>query len=1216
MFASIVRFEIACHLKNPLLYITAGLLFLMCFGATVSDSVTIGGAIGNVHRNAPIVIINFLAVMSAIGLFIVTAFVASSIHRDFERGTHELFFSRPVPKLDYLLGRFVGSMLVSLLVFLGPAAGILVGSLMPWLEPERIGPFMPGAYVFALLVIVVPNVLFMGATFFTVAGLTRSMMATYLGVIITFVAYGISRYFAADLESELVASLTDPFAMAPLGVATKYWTIVEQNGSLPSLAGPLLANRILWVTVGVLILAVGCWRFSYSRATSGRRGTPRRESRDVATIGVVTPVTPAAPVAATRTFGGATSLSMLAHQTRLETVSVLRSIPFVVMLVFAVFNLIASMSVSERIAGTSVLPVTHLMLNQLSGSYLFMIMIVVTFYAGELLWKERAIGVHEVVDSLPVPSWVLALSKLVALLAVVAGFTAVGAVATMGYQLFRGYTRLEPELYVKGLLVAGVSFVFIAVLAATVQVLSRTKFLGFLVMILFLLSFDVMDALDLQHNLYRYGQWPSAPYSDMNGFGHFVAPMFWFGLYWSCLAVAMVGAVVVLWRRGTETGLAFRLRRVRVAGAGAAGWVVVAGLVCFVATGAFIYYNTNVLNEYLPDDRAEARRAEYEHRFRRYKDIAQPRVADVAADVDIYPDQRRVEIRGRYVMVNRSGEPIPELHLNLNPAVTVNSLSLPAHRVREAAPKLGYSIYTLDRPLPPGESMELGFDLTVANRGFVNNAAMNTVVTNGTFFNNREFFPLLGYLEERQLVDRNARREHDLPPVRRMAAVDDEFARRNTYLTVDSDWVHFATTVSTSADQVALAPGYLEEEWQDGGRRYFRYEMDAPILHFFAYLSADYTVRRDRWNDVEIAVYYHRPHDSNVERMIDSVKSTLEYCTANFSPYQHRQVRIVEFPRYAQFAQSFPNTIPFSESVGFIADIDDGEDIDTVFYVTAHEVAHQWWAHQVIGGNVQGATMLSEALAQYTALMVMEHRYGRDTMRRFLKYELDEYLRGRGGELVEEMPLLLVENQDYVHYNKGSVVMYAVRDSLGEDTVNQALARYIDQVAFQPPPYTNSLELLEVLREVAPGAHAAALFDDMLANITLYSNRVQEAVYTELDGNRFRVDLTVAARKVRCDGQGRESEVPMDDWVDVGVFGERTAEGGSEGEVLHLAKVHLTEPVTTLQLVVEGRPVRAGVDPYNKLIDRISDDNTRRVKRVSSVPGSDSGATGGMALHP
>ncbi|MCP4655495.1 MAG: M1 family metallopeptidase, partial [bacterium] len=365
-------------------------------------------------------------------------------------------------------------------------------------------------------------------------------------------------------------------------------------------------------------------------------------------------------------------------------------------------------------------------------------------------------------------------------------------------------------------------------------------------------------------------------------------------------------------------------------------------------------------------------------------------------------------------------------------------------------------------------------------------------------------------------------------------------------------------------------------------------------------LSAAYQVVRDRWRDVAIEVYYHEPHAFNLERMIDSVKKSLAYYTENFGPYQYRQMRIIEIPRYAEFAQSFPNTVAYSEAVGFIAKVDAEEVIDYPFYVTAHEVAHQWWGDQVVGGNVQGAALLSETMAQYSALMVMEREYGKEKMRRFLKYELDSYLRGRSGDGAEEVPLYRVENQRYIYYRKGSVVMYALRDYVGEEPLNQALAAYIAAVKFQMPPYTNSHELLDFVRRTVPAAQHG-LIADMFKTITLFENRVEKASFAERDDGKYVVALQAKASKVRADGRGVETEMALDDWIDVGVFGEREVDGRTEETVLYLEKRHVTEPDLTFELVVDERPVRAGIDPYNKLIDRNSDDNVRRVSESSAA---------------
>ena len=178
-------------------------------------------------------------------------------------------------------------------------------------------------------------------------------------------------------------------------------------------------------------------------------------------------------------------------------------------------------------------------------------------------------------------------------------------------------------------------------------------------------------------------------------------------------------------------------------------------------------------------------------------------------------------------------------------------------------------------------------------------------------------------------------------------------------LGVEVAWVgsriQFETIVSTSADQTAIAPGYIEKQWVKDDRAYFHYKTDAPIWNYYSFVSADYQVLKDNWQDVAIEIYYR--HDYNIDTMVRSTKKSLEYFTKNFSPYQYRQFRIMEFPRFqGRFAQSFPNTIPFSESIGFTADLTDPKKIDYVFYVTAHELAHH-------GGLIKFLALMFKARA-------------------------------------------------------------------------------------------------------------------------------------------------------------------------------------------------------------------------------------------------------------
>jgi ABC-2 type transport system permease protein len=1196
MLKAIALFELKYTLKRPLFWSVLFIFFLLSFGATTGDSVQIGGGIGNIHRNAPSVILQFHLVLSILSLFITTAFVGSAALRDFDHRTHELFFSRPIRPSDYLLGRFLASLFVSCIAFLGVPLGMIVGSWMPWLDPQRLGPFMPQAYLHAFLVIALPNLLLSAAIFFVLACLSRSMLYTYLGVVGFFSAYSFSLMLVRDIETRKIAAILDPFGIAAFGYLTRYWTVIERNTAVPPLSGLLLTNRLLWVGIAIVVLIFGLARFRFSQPAGRRfRKTQIKEpaSPDQQSARALSQLIPEC----SRTFGFGTSFRQFLNQTRTDIAGVFKSIPFPVILAFGLFNVIGSIVSSDRIFGTSMWPVTHRMIQSITGSYLFLLIIIIIFYGGELVWRERSAGISSVTDSAPAPNWVFLGGKITAQIAVVLCFLAVAIAAAMICQLAMGHANLEPLVYLKGFLVAVLPFVLTCFLAVFLQVVSGNKFAGYLLMILYLISDIVLQSLHFDHNLYRFAASPDSPYSDMNGYGHFVKPLFWFNLYWVFASAALTGLTALFWPRGTETSWKTRLSIARNRYRGPIKIFLPASIVAFALTGGYIFYNTNILNDYIPSDLERHRKAEYEKKYRQYKDVRLPRVRDVYADVDIFPAERRAEIRGRYLIANNSAEPLEEIHLTIPHRAKVHTLDLPAHTEKLRDPVFGYHIYRLLKALQPGEQTSIRFDLSVENPGFQNNGSDTSIVENGTFFNNKQYFPSFGYSEGNELKDAGERRKENLPPYHRMAQVDDVFGRRNNYLSNDADWINYETVVSTSSDQIAIAPGYLLQEWTKGNRRYFHYKMDAPILHFYAYLSGRYEVLRDKWRDVNIEIYYHKPHTYNLARMVDAIKKSLDYYTRNFGPYQHRQVRIIEFPRYAQFAQSFPNTIPFSESIGFIARLkeNDEESIDYPFYVTAHEVAHQWWAHQLIGGNVQGCTLMSESFSQYSALMIMEKEFGQEKMRRFLKYELDSYLSGRGGELVEEMPLCRVEDQAYIYYHKGSVVLYALRDYIGEETVNRALAKYLAMYKFQQPPYTNSLEFLEVLRGETP-ASRQSLLDDLFQNITLFENRMETVTCSKRTDGKYVVSLRARAKKLQSSGKGTETEIPINDWIDIGIFSKEKIRGKTEQKVLYLKKHPITSNNVSMEIVVDARPTHAGIDPFNKLVDRNSDDNQIEVQ--------------------
>ncbi len=1200
MYLEFFKFDLRYQLRQPLLWVVALILGALAFGASSSDSIQIGGAIGNVNRNAPTVIVQLMGAFTLISMFIVAIFIAGAVLRDTEIGISDMIFATPMRKQDYLLGRFLAGLVACLSIFLLIAAGIFIGPLMPWVDAARVGPISLQPFFWGFAVLVIPNLLFIGALLMLLAATTRSMMMVYVGIMAFFVLWIVAGVFTRDVNNEWVAVLLDPFGLRAFGRMTRYYSAAESNAGLPSVSGFLLANRVLWSLVGVGFLGATVILFKPQREGTGKRWFGKAKQVTGVGVGVaaggVNPllVSLKLPRMAVRPASSATAWRQAWAVFCFDAKAVFKSVPFLVMLLFGVVNFIASVSGGGRLFGTTVYPVTQLMLQNLSGSFSFMLVIIVTFYAGELIFKERQAKIADVTDALPVPDWVPLLAKSLALICVIFGFLFAGVLAAIGFQLFKGGVAIEAVLYLKGSLLTGMFFALMGMAALVLQVLTNNKFIGYLLMIVLLVSQIVMGILNFTHNLYNFAGLPSINYSDMNGYGHFFTGWMWFAVYWSLFVLAMLILAQAFWARGLSQEWPLRLRRAKQNLKGAPGVALALCLGGFASTGAWIFYNTNTLNHYVAPNVVMDRQADYEKKYRQYKDLPHPKVTAVRADVAIYPAQRKVAIKGHYVLQNKTANALDTLRFQTQIENETVWLNLPPHEVLLNDTKLGFKILKLKQALPPSAKLELDFTVNVVNRGFTNNGTPNSVNLNGTFFNNGEFFPGLGYNPSAELIDRNERRKRGLGEPERMPKLENQAAREFSVFGADGDWIDFDTTISTSKDQIALAPGYLQKTWEQDGRRYFQYKMDRPMVPFFAYLSANWEVKKGAWKGVPIEIYYDKKHGYNVDRMIEGTQKSLDYFTAQFTPYQHQQVRILEFPNYQSFAQSFANTIPYSEAVGFIADLRDKDDIDYVFYITAHEMAHQWWGHQIVGAGVQGSTMLIESLAQYSALMVMEKEYGREKMRRFLRYELDRYLIGRGGERVEEQPLYRVENQQYIHYQKGSLIFYRLRDEIGEAALNRALKRFLQDKAYQEAPFTNSAELLTYIRAEVP-AEKQALITDMFEKIVFYDNRIKSASAKKRADGQWDVTMEVHLAKREADGKGKETVRKYDEPVEIAVFTRPPGGKEKDERVLLNEKRIVQDGDSTLTLTVKEKPFEVGVDPYNKMIDRVPSDNRKEV---------------------
>lgn len=1187
-----IRFELRYWLKTPMVWIFMFIYALFAFFATASENVIIGDNAGNVFKNSPYQIQNYYVTMSVVCLLMTTAFMNAIANRDFQFGMHQFVFSSPIKKRDYFFGKFIGAVIISVLPMIGLSIGTLLGpplsALFEMAPPERFGEVYWSAHLQGLLSFGLPNVIISGVLLFSLAIIFRSTIVSFIGSMLILVFYIISGTFTKDIQDEWLANLLDPFGRKPFYIMTKYMTPSEKNFNVVPLADELLVNRLVWVAVALFILVLVYWRFSFNT----RREKAKKEKKRT-----LSPM----PLPVSKIFeptkAGVFSWRSLWKLISFETLSIIKNPTYIIIMVIGLIILIVNLSTLTSLFGTTRYPVTYIVVENVEDAYNLFMYGFITFYTGVLVWKERDAKINEIEDATPVLSGMRIAAKIIAIMIAIGLVLVFSILLGIIAQTLYGYTRYELGLYVKSLLVIRMTkLFFLCILSLLFHYLINNRYIAWFAFVTFVIvnSF-IWGLLEINTNMLAYGFLPTITYSDMNGFGPFVAGATWFSVYWALFSLLLALTIALFYTRGKEEQFRYRWFQARhnfIQGKTA----ILVALIAFAVCGGFVFYNTKILNKYDAPDEGENKQVSYEKKYKKYEHLNQPRYVSIDYRIDIYPEQRNLKTHATAWIKNISDQPITDLHLTMPQSsedVTINV----AGKLQTNDKDLFYRIYKLDQPLLPKDSLALIVQLNKPSKGFENEVSFTQLTHNGTFFNNTDIMPSIGYNKDLEISDKNRRVKLKLPKRERMPALDDNnmVARANTYIGSDADWVMVNTVISTSADQTAVAPGSLVKSWTKGDRKYFNYKLDQKALNFYSFISGRYQIARQKWSGIDLEVYYDQQHAYNVPNMMASMQKSLDYYTRNFGPYFHKQCRIIEFPRYASFAQAFPGTMPYSEAIGFITDLRDvkQKDIDMVFYVVAHEMAHQYWAHQICGANMQGSEMMSEGFAQYSALMVMEKQYGKDKMKKFLQYEMDDYLNGRSGELEGENPLVRTSNQQYIHYNKASVVMYYLKEMVGEHKVNSALQNLIATYGYKQPPYPTANAALREFRKVTPDS-LQYLVTDLFEKITLFNNRVTKATVRKVpDG--YQVTINTLSEKFNADSMGAQTAVPLSDYIDIAVFAEPTNDE-MIGKSLGRKRVKIIKKENVYTFLTKEEPYQAGIDPYNYLIDRVPEDNLRKIE--------------------
>lgn len=1214
MLRKLIKFELSLHMRQIGFWLA--FLAMLAIGILFSshEDFAIGVAGGErVKVNGAIPIAITISAFSLFSIFFAAVFVVTGVMRDDTHQSVELVHATPVKTKDMLLSRMLGVWIATMLSLSGLVLGTIIGTLsvpyVPWGDAETFKSFNLIHYLQPFFLFIVINALLVSGIYTAIAVVTRNRALVYVSAVGLLVLYLVGGVIAGERPDEWIAALVDPFGATSLAVETQFWPAAEQNNNMAPFTGWVGLNRLVYGVVGLALFGLA-FLFS-TRGIHTRRGKTR--------LGDAPASIPTQVKAVTPVIGAGFTMRAFWARLKFEYLSTVRSTAFIILVGIALALFSITLLVAIFMGASTTLPTSRFMTQVALGSLLFPMLIIMVFFGSDIMWRDRTANIHGILDATPVKDVSLLFAKWGALalllLTLIIGLLVAGMIAQLGFGW--GQVPVVPSTFLAiGIVSFFVGFFFQGMLVMFIQNFMPGRIIGMLVSgaILVGLIFFI-GQLPFYHPLMNFGDVGAGQYSEMAGFSN-VNAFGWEFAYWMGLILILGALSVWVWRRGHQIGLLERLRLIKKRMSIPSVAVAALGALAFVGFG-YTGLQSYKAEDYLNSDQREARQADYEKLVADIWENPEPRITSVSVDADFYPTKQTAEFRGRYTIDNPHDEPIVRttmftgvgidniVKLDIDGAGNVNG----EERADELIRTHGIQEVEFDPPLKPGESREMTFTTRFVD-GTLTEAS--DIARNGTFVNNTDALFVFGNLEAGFMSDPDRRRKYDLGERVQWPERDDEAARRYNLLTGFSgysDYVDFDARICTIESQIPVAPGKFQGETVKDGRRCREYKSINPIHNFFSFLTAEYEVRKEVWNnpngdDVELEIYFDPQHDFNIDIMFAAMRTSMDTYTETFSPYQYAQLRIMEFP-YASFAQAFAGTVPFSENIGFVQDpgkADDADRVDFASYVTMHEIGHQWFAHQLIGAYAKGSNLLSEGLTENATMLAYEKHYDFAKARRVHEERtIIQYLTTRTFERDEEPVLAEAEGQGYLNYQKTSWVFWGMRHTMGNDDIQRAVKRFlVEHHSSKGAPYPTTLELIAILKEETdPKYHQ--LIEDYWNKITFWDLKFTDDVKVSAKSGAFDVSIPITIdKKYASEEDGKETSVSkidgaeLDEWVEVGFYTENPKDDlGANPFATRMLRLNKAESV--VEFTLEARPAYVVLDPKRSLIERNVNDNVKKL---------------------
>jgi hypothetical protein len=1132
-------------------------------------------------------------------------FVVKATVRDAQYHMEELTFTTSISKFKFLLYRWLGVFIPSLLAYFSFLIGICIGLILVSLEVDI--PIdhnlLLSTLTWVSTVFMIPAMLLSSVLLFTLGLFSRSSLKVYIAAGLSFFLYQIlsaitgspmmAQPFVLNETLKLVFDFVNPMATSEFYQQVKHWSMEERNSQQVMLNGSLMVNRLLLMllTIGSALLVYKFYSLtlrSSKKIKHFKKINIKIENNESSKI-TLNPIFPAKKSSSSAFF------SLMKY----EYLASITTKTFILISAICAFmigsNVLSTFTYQETLGVTSLATTTIAINEYISNILPKLSSLFLVLFSAEIMWRDKELHIGDLIDVTPISNVQRFMAKWSALVFIPFTFITLAIVISVFLQLFFGGV-IEPLLYLSLYIYVGLPLICVATLLLFINALSPNKItaIGLSLVVVILSQSNLGQFIGLEHGIFKFGTSPQLIHSELVGFSA-TSDAFWgYMMLWGSISVLLVLTSFFLMNRGHSKVTIKSLRKINFKQVNPAltSVFILFSLSTLFAT-ANIYYQTKTVGNYVSNNDHNQWKANYEDTYGKYQGLKQPTVIDVTTEIDLFPSERRYVLKGKFILQNKTEQLISEVLINTHKDVTYTNVELKNATLKTFDPSFNQYIFTLNEPLQPLETVELTFNASRTHNGYNGTITDSFVTKDFVYFLDVRYVPKVGFSKHLTLKNEMLRAHYGLIPLPPEKTIEEDIIRYNGDFSFQYQWATIETKISTHIDHIAVAPGELLRHVVLNNRNVYHYKTVDAVRHIQAIVSGKLSLSQRMLDGTNLEVYHLEKHTKIAQEHLDSMADTLAYGNKHFGQYQAKQLRVIEMPNVLKTpGYAMPQTILLDERYGFSVDRKNTKAFDHLYRRTSHETAHQWWAHSLDSAITEGSSVLSETISNYTQAQLLKQKYGAEYHNRFMQWSSDRYFMDRGQTTTTEKPLYRTD-EHHILYSKGTIAMNALGKKLGTDKINEALKILLKNHRYPKKPAT-SLDFIHALNS-ATNFKQEALINYWLKEVAVNDWKIETAELSMLDNSKYQVSVCLSNK---LGASYPELE------VELGLFTENPVflyDKPKDQRTLMNRTIKIDSTKNCFKYQVPDRPNFVSIDPYYQTLDQERENNLMPLTLINKI---------------